>query len=123
MNFVARIHQSYAETILDKVDLKLLRFFTAVAEAESFTRAAERMLVNQSHLSRQVMRLERALGHRLLVRRPRHVELTDAGQILLQEANFITFKLDGLQEQIDQAVRGSGGSLVLGFTVATRLTG
>jgi DNA-binding transcriptional LysR family regulator len=118
MNFVARIRRSYAETILDKVDLKLLRFFTAVAEAGSFTRAAERLLVNQSHLSRQVMRLERALGHRLLVRRPRHVELTDAGQILLQEANFITIKLDGLQERIHQAVRGSRGSLVLGFTVA-----
>ena len=88
MNLVTRIHRSDAEPILDKIDLKRLRYFTAVAEAGSFSRAAERLNVAQSLLSRQIMRLEQELGHRLFVRRARHVELTDAGQILRQETDY-----------------------------------
>jgi DNA-binding transcriptional LysR family regulator len=118
MNIVSRIHRSDTEPILDKIDLKRLRYFTAVAEAGSFSRAAERLSVAQSHLSRQIMQLEQALGHRLFVRRARHVELTDAGQILRQETNFITRKLDSLPERMNQAVGGASGSLCLGFTVA-----
>ena len=118
MNIVSRIHRADAEPILDKIDLKRLRYFTAVAEAGSFSRAAERLNVAQSHLSRQIMRLEQALGHRLFVRRPRHVELTDAGQILRQETNVITLKLDSLPERMNQAVGRASGSICLGFTVA-----
>src|SRR5262249_4868402 len=116
MNIVSRIQGADCAPILDKIDLKRLRCFMAVAEAGSFSRAAERLGMAQSHLSRQVMRLEAALGHRLLVRRPRHVELTDAGGILRQEANLISLKLDGLLERMNEARGGSVGSLCLGFT-------
>src|SRR5260370_10952090 len=118
MNIISRIQGSDCEPILDKIDLKRLRCCMAVADAGSFSRAGERLGIAQSHLSRQVMRLEAALGHRLFVRRPRHVELTDAGAILRQEAELTSVKLDSLLEQMNEARGGSVGSICLGFTVA-----
>src|SRR5215467_11828627 len=118
MNIVTRIHRYDDEPILEKIDLKRLRYFLAVAEAGSFSRAAERLNVAQSHLSRQIMRLEQALSHRLFVRRARHVELTDAGQILVEESRFITHKLDTLPERMNEASGGVTGSLCIGLTIA-----
>lgn len=88
-----------------------------MAEAGSFSRAAERFDVSQSHLSRQIMRLEAAFGHRLFVRRARHVELTDAGQILRQETNFLSLRLDSLPERMSEAAGGFTASLCIGFTI------
>jgi DNA-binding transcriptional LysR family regulator len=115
MNIVP-IHRFDGELVLEKIDLKRLRYFLAVAEAGSFSRAAERLNVAQSHLSRQIMSLESALSHRLFVRRARHVELTDAGQILLAETTFITQKLDSLPERMNVASAGATGSLCIGLT-------
>ena len=117
MNIVP-IHRFDGELVLEKIDLKRLRYFLAVAEAGSFSRAAERLNVAQSHLSRQIMSLESALSHRLFVRRARHVELTDAGQILLAETTFITQKLDGLPERMNEASAGATGSLCIGLTAS-----
>jgi DNA-binding transcriptional LysR family regulator len=116
MNVISRAFLSDCNPILDKIDFKRLRYFTAVADAGSFSRAAERLGMAQPHLSRQIMRLEAALGHRLFVRRARHIELTDAGVILRQEASFIALKLDSLQERMNEARTGSTGSLCIGFS-------
>jgi len=118
MNIITPIHRYDGKSILEKIDLKPVRYFVAVAEAGGFRRAAERLDVPQSKLSRQIMRLEEALGHRLFVRRARHVELTDSGQILFQEARFITLNLDNLMERMNEASRGVTGSLCIGLTVA-----
>jgi DNA-binding transcriptional LysR family regulator len=118
MNIITPIHRYDNESILEKIDLKPVRYFLAVAEAGGFRRAAERLDVPQSKLSRQIMRLEEALGHRLFVRRARHVELTDSGQILFQEARFITLNLDNLMERMNEASRGVTGSLCIGLTIA-----
>jgi DNA-binding transcriptional LysR family regulator len=117
MNIVSRINGFDAVPMLEKIDLKRLRYFIAVAEAGSFSRAGQRLNVAQSHLSRQIMRLEAALGQRLFVRRARHVELTDAGQILRQETNFITSRLNGLPERMKEAAGGSIGTLCVGITL------
>src|SRR5881392_1791509 len=58
------------------VELQQLRYVVAIAETNSFTRAAERCLVVQSALSHQVARLERELGARLFERTSRRVRLT-----------------------------------------------
>ncbi|MGP0095167.1 MAG: LysR family transcriptional regulator [Xanthobacteraceae bacterium] len=118
MNIVSRIGPIGTAPISDKIDLKRLRYFIAVAEAGNFSRAAERLNVAQSHLSRQIMRLEATLGQRLFVRRARHVELTDAGQILLQETHFITSRLDGLPQRMNEAAGGSVGYLCIGLSLA-----
>lgn len=115
MNIVSRIHQSDCEPIFDRLDLKRLRYFMAVADAGNFSRAAERLGMAQSHLSRQIMRLENDLGHRLFVRRPRSVELTDAGLMLRQEASFISVKLDSLPQRLNEARGGSVNPLCVGL--------
>jgi DNA-binding transcriptional LysR family regulator len=70
----------------DQLDPRLLRYFVAVAEELHFTRAAARLYVAQQALSRDIRRLERQLGVRLLTRTTRRVALTPEGERLLVRA-------------------------------------
>jgi LysR family hydrogen peroxide-inducible transcriptional activator len=72
-------------------DLKLkdLRYLTALAETRHFGRAAERCFVSQPTLSAQLRKLEDYLGVQLVERRPRHVELTEAGAAIAERARRI----------------------------------
>lgn len=76
------------------IELRHLRYFVAVAEELNFTRAAERVHIDQTPLSRAVRDLEDELGVQLFVRRPRRLMLTPAGARLLEEARklFIRFE-------------------------------
>jgi DNA-binding transcriptional LysR family regulator len=68
------------------VELRHLRYFVAIAEERSFTRAAERLWVAQPGLSAQMRRLEAELGVQLLERHSRGVDLTAAGELFLERA-------------------------------------
>jgi DNA-binding transcriptional LysR family regulator len=68
------------------MNLQQLRYFLAVADEGSFTRAAERLLVAQPSLSQQMKSLERELGGLLLERLPKGVRLTAAGKAFMPEA-------------------------------------
>ena len=94
------------------MELHQLRYFAAVAETGSFTRAAAREGVTQPTLSEQVIKLEKALGKRLFDRLGRSVVLTDPGHDLLARAQSILAAVD----EAERAVRDSaeGGRLRVG---------
>jgi DNA-binding transcriptional LysR family regulator len=71
------------------VELRHLRYFIAVADAGTFTQAAERMDVAQPTLSQQIRRLEEMVGAPLLQRRREGVRLTDAGAVFLEESRAL----------------------------------
>jgi DNA-binding transcriptional LysR family regulator len=68
------------------VDLRQLEHFVTVAEERHFTRASERLFISQSGLSASIRALEKELDAELFYRNTRRVELTDAGQALLEES-------------------------------------
>jgi DNA-binding transcriptional LysR family regulator len=71
------------------LDLRLVRYFTVVAEHRHFGRAAAELLIAQPSLSRQVRRLEQQLGARLLDRTPQGTRLTTAGEVFLPQARAL----------------------------------
>jgi acetyl esterase/lipase len=96
----------------DAIELRHLRAFVAVAEELNFGRAADRLHLSQSALSRQVRGLEQLLGCDLLRRSTHRVELTIAGEALLDRARR-------LLEDVDEAV---SVTLSIGGELAGRLT-
>lgn len=71
------------------VELRHLRYFVAIAEEQSFSRAAERVWVAQPGLSTQIRRLETELGVQLFERHTRGVRLTPAGEVFLERARVV----------------------------------
>jgi DNA-binding transcriptional LysR family regulator len=92
-----------------------LRYFVAVAERLSFTRAAETIPLSQSALSEAVHRLEGEIGTELLRRNSRRVELTPAGEVLLADAREVLAHLDHAIDRAERAGRGEVGRLRVGF--------
>ncbi len=95
------------------MDLRQLRYFVAVAEELHFTRAARRVHVAQPTLSHQVGLLEKELGVTLLTRSKRHVELTHAGRIFLNEAQRLLRSADDAVQAAQSAQAGRLGQLVV----------
>jgi DNA-binding transcriptional LysR family regulator len=97
------------------IDLKQLKYFLAVAEEKSFSRAAERLHISQPPLSQQIMKLESELGVRLFARTTRTFELTVAGKALMVEATDMLAKMRMTIDTIRQIDRGEVGRLRVGI--------
>jgi len=97
------------------IDLKQLRYFLAVAEEKSFSRAAERLHISQPPLSQQIMKLEAELGVRLFTRTTRSFELTVAGKALMAEAAELLARMRMTIDTIRQIDRGEVGRLRVGI--------
>jgi DNA-binding transcriptional LysR family regulator len=76
------------------VELRHLRYFVAVADAGTFTNAAERMYISQPTLSQQIRRLEEIVGTPLLQRRREGIRLTAAGVVLLEDSRAVLSLVD-----------------------------
>jgi DNA-binding transcriptional LysR family regulator len=99
-------------------DFRQLRYFVAVAEELSFTRAALRLHLSQPPLSQQIQSLEQDLGVRLLERSKRQVKLTEPGRVFLEQARQILAKADEARGQVAAAAAGYSGHLRLAYTVS-----
>ncbi|TDU31820.1 LysR family transcriptional regulator [Panacagrimonas perspica] len=97
------------------MDLRQLRYFIAVAEERSFSRASLRLHVSQPPLSTQLKALEDELGVRLLDRSNRGVTLTTAGQVFFDETRAVLARLERGKVKARNAGRGDVGTLSIGF--------
>jgi DNA-binding transcriptional LysR family regulator len=97
---------------MERLDLRLVEYFVAVAEERHFGRAAERLHIAQPSLSHQIRRLEMQLGVPLLERTSRNVHLTRAGEALLREGRNLLSQA----KHVIQTTRAAGGPrLAVGF--------
>jgi LysR family transcriptional regulator, benzoate and cis,cis-muconate-responsive activator of ben and cat genes len=99
------------------LDLRQLRYFVAVAEELHFSRAAERLRIDQPTLSRHVRRLEEMLGVKLLERTTRTVSLTKGGEAFLKGAYQIIGAADAAAVAAREAASGRVGLLRVGMMV------
>lgn len=97
------------------MELRHLRYFVAVAEAENVSRAAGRLHVSQPAVSRQVRDLEEELGVKLLERTAKSVRLTPAGAVFLTEARAVLERTQSAVRTVQAAARNPGGELAVGY--------
>ncbi|MCS0502683.1 LysR substrate-binding domain-containing protein [Ancylobacter mangrovi] len=103
------------------MDLRHLRYFTALAEELHFGRAAQRLGISQPPLSQQIHALELELGAELFIRTSRRVELTEAGRLFLAEARAVLSRAEQALIVGQRAGRGEIGELRIGFTASAPL--
>ena len=97
------------------MDLRHIRYFQAVAEELSFSRAADRLRIAQPALSRAVQELESDFGTILLDRNRRTVRLTPAGSVLLREAGILLERWEDAMRRVRRTAAGEEGELRLGY--------
>ncbi|WP_334186821.1 LysR family transcriptional regulator [Noviherbaspirillum sp.] len=98
------------------MELRHLRYFVVVAEEGHFTRAAERLGMQQPPLSQQIRALEQELGFDLFRRHPKGADLTEGGMVFLGEARNILASVEQASRRAALAANGSEGSITLAFT-------
>src|SRR5215213_4157425 len=97
-------------------ELRLIRYFVAVAQEGNVTRAAERLHVSQPSLSAAVKQLEQQLGVALLARAGRGVSLTPAGELLLHRGRELVEHADAVADEVRRRGGPPSGRLRLGLS-------
>lgn len=96
------------------IEIRHLRYFVAVAQELSFTRAADRVGTSQPSLSQQILQLEGMVGARLLSRSRHHVALTEAGRTFLQHATDVLGRIERAAWLAHRTADGLAGDLSAG---------
>lgn len=96
------------------MELHQLRYFCAVAETGSFSRAAEQSHISQPSLSQQIIKLEDELGARLFDRLGRSVRLTEPGKSFLPRARSVLRELEAARGDVTDQKDSLGGSVTIG---------
>ncbi len=95
------------------MELRHIRYFLVVSEELNFTKAAEKLMIAQPPLSRQIKDLEDELGTQLFVRKPRGLQLTEAGMRFKEYAGQILHLAERSAEDIREMNRGLQGTLYM----------
>lgn len=96
------------------MELRVLRYFLAVAREENITRAAETLHITQPSLSKQLMELEQELGKQLFIRGKRKITLTEEGVLLRKRADEILMLCEKTEKEIAQNSDIIGGVISIG---------
>jgi len=97
------------------MELRHLRYFIAIAEAESFRRAADKLHISQSPLSRQMQQLEEEIAAELFEPSGRGVKLTAAGRLFLEKAKAVITSVDAAAKEAKETAEGRLGTITIGF--------
>ena len=98
------------------MNLNQLKYFVAVAEYRSFTKAAEQYFLTQTAITQQIQKLEDTVGVQLIDRKTRPISVTPMGQVLLREARDILMRMDSAVQRTQEAASGISGTLRIGYT-------
>ena len=104
------------------MDIRQLKYFLAIAEEGQITSAAKKLQMAQPPLSQQLKLLEEELGVKLMERKPRSIQLTDAGIILRNRAQQILELTDSTAREITDFVKGLNGTLSIGTVSSSGAT-
>ena len=99
---------------LMNMDIRILRYFLAVAREENITRAAESLHISQPSLSKQLMELEREIGKPLLLRGKRKLTLTEDGVLLRKRAEEIVALMDKTEHELSTGASALSGEIAIG---------
>jgi len=97
------------------MDLRLLHSFVTAAELEHIGKAAERLHISQSPLSRQIRQLEKELGLELFLRERQRIRLTESGKWLLGQSQKLLAHAGKIRDEAAQRSRGTTGTLSVAF--------
>ena len=98
------------------MNINQLKYFVAVAEYKSFSKAAEQYFMTQTAVTQQIQRLEEQIGAQLIDRKTRPISLTPMGQVFLGEARSILARMDNAIRRTREASAGVTGTLRIGYT-------
>lgn len=101
---------------INAIELRHLRYFVAVAEERNFRKASERLNIAQPPLSRAIKQLEYLVGHQLLIRSTRRVQLTEPGHRFLDGCYATLNEMKRTISDTQVAALGFTGSIRLGYT-------
>lgn len=109
--------------MIEPMDLRLLRYFVALAEELHFSRAAQRLSISQPPLSTAIKQMEEDLGVSLFERNSKAVSLTQAGMALYPEALKVLAQLENARNATREVGHGRRGRLAVGFVGGMLLRG
>lgn len=104
------------------ISLRQMKYFVEIVDAGSYSRAAERLYIAQSALSRQMKELESEVQASLLERDSRHIELTDAGRLFYERSKRILEDIAETVRQTHQVGKGEQGTIRLLHSSSVTLT-
>lgn len=96
------------------MELRVLKYFLAVAKEENISAAAERLFITQPTLSRQLKDLEKSLGKTLFIRGSRRISLTEEGMILRKRAEEILELVQKTEDEIARSDEHVSGEVCIG---------
>ena len=105
------------------MDIRQLRYFSAVAQSGHLTRAAASLGIQQPPLTQQLHRLEAEIGLALFERHPKGMRLTDAGEALLVDAQRLLADFDATRQRLRERADGERGTLSVAFTSSSAAHG